>query len=442
MPKKEGKAEKKDTPHNEETAKKESKGKKSSAIAVIASQPEINIGLVGHVDHGKTTLTERLSGKWTDTHSEEIKRGITIRLGYADITFRQCPHCKPPACYTTSQTCGHCKSETKPLRTVSFVDAPGHESLMATMLAGAMIMDGVLLLVAANESCPQPQTREHLLALEIRGIKNLIVVQNKIDVVKREQAIKNHNEIKAFLKGTPYEKAPIIPLSAKHGINIDGLIQAIEEHLPTPKRDETKEPLMFVARSFDINRPGTDPLKLTGGVLGGALVQGKLRVHDEIEIRPGRKIEKENKTTYIPFTTTIVGLKTGGTMVEEVGPGGSIGVMTLLDPAVVKSDALTGSIVGHKGKLPPVLEEVALETHLLQRVVGSKEELVVEPIKMGEPLMLNVNSAATIGVVTQLSKNTIKCKLKLAVCAALGSRVTISRRLANRFRLIGYGMIK
>jgi translation initiation factor 2 subunit 3 len=146
-------------------------------------QPVINIGLVGHVDHGKTTLTEKLTGKWTDTHSEEIKRGITIRLGYADVTFRKCPQCAEPDCYMTGKTCPIHNVPTEFLRKVSFVDAPGHESLMATMLSGAAIIDGALLLVAANEFCPQPQTREHLMALEMSGINNLIIVQNKIDLV-------------------------------------------------------------------------------------------------------------------------------------------------------------------------------------------------------------------------------------------------------------------
>lgn len=112
-------------------------------------QPEINIGLVGHVNHGKTTLTEALTGKWTNTHSEEIKKGITIRLGYADSTFRKCPKCKEPEAYTTREKCS-CGEVSIPIRKVSFVDAPGHESLMATMLSGATIMDGAILLVAAD----------------------------------------------------------------------------------------------------------------------------------------------------------------------------------------------------------------------------------------------------------------------------------------------------
>ena len=416
---------------------KPKKAVKKENEASLESQPVINIGLVGHVDHGKTTLTERLSGKWTDTHSEEMKRGITIRLGYADVSIRRCEVCKK---FTVKEHCA-CGGNLVFVRKVSFVDAPGHESLMATMLAGSTIIDGALLLVAANEECPQPQTREHLMALQIMGLKNVIVVQNKVDLIKEDQAEKNYEQIKKFLKGTEYENAPIIPISARYNANMDFLLEAIEEYIGTPRRDPSREPLMFVARSFDINRPGTKPEQLQGGVLGGSLVQGKLKIGDQLEIRPGRKMEKQNQITYEPLTTTIVDLKTGGNSVPEVAPGGSIGLLTALDPSIVKADALVGSIVGHLGKLPPVWNKLVLEVHLLDRVVGSKEDLKVEPIKMNEPLMLNVNAAATVGVVTELKKGKVYSTLKLPVCAAPGSRVTISRRFTNRFRLIGYGII-
>jgi len=249
-------------------------------------QPEVSIGLVGHVDHGKTTLTEKLSGRWTDVHSEEIKRGITIRLGYADTIFRKCK-CKGSAAYTVDKKCLTCKSDSEILRKISFVDAPGHETLMATMLSGANIMDGALLLVAANEECPQPQTKEHLIALSIMGIKNVIIVQNKIDLVTAEQAKKNYLQIREMLKDTEYKDAPVIPISAIHNVNLDALIEAIQENIPTPKRDSKKDPIMFVARSFDINKPGTVPTKLQGGVLGGSIKQGVLKINDKIEIRPG-----------------------------------------------------------------------------------------------------------------------------------------------------------
>lgn len=422
----------------------------------LPKQPVLNIGMVGHVDHGKTTLLERLSGKWTDTHSEELKRGITIRLGYADVIFRKCPKCAESGergsqteltshvdakAYTTKEKCALCNSDTIPLRKASFVDAPGHESLMATMLAGATIMDGALLLVAANENCPQPQTREHLMALEIIGVKNVIVVQNKIDLVNEEQAFKNYEQIKNFLKGTSYENAPIIPISAQHKVGLDFLMKAIDKNIPTPTRDPNKEPLMLVARSFDINKPGVVPDKLVGGVLGGSLKQGILKVGEAIEIRPGRNLIEKNQQVWKPITTKITSLNSGGFELEQVAPSGSIGVLTSLDPSIVKSDQLTGSLAGLPGKLPKVWNELILNVHLLQRVVGTQEELNVEPIKMSEPLMLNANSAATVGIVVELRKNKIRCRLKLPVCADVGSRVTISRRIGNRFRLIGYGEI-
>ncbi len=405
-------------------------------------QPELNIGLVGHVDHGKTTLVEAITGKWTDTHSEEIKRGITIRLGYADAAFRKCPKCAEPAAFTTGEKCGVCGEKTLLARKVSFVDAPGHESLMATMLSGSAIMDGALLLIAANEKCPQPQTREHLVALQIVGIKHVVVVQNKVDLVSEEQALENYKQIKEFVKGTPYEDAPIVPISAQRRVNIDALVQAILGTIPVPQRKRDSDPMMLVARSFDINRPGALPKDLVGGVLGGAVRQGVFKVGQEVEIRPGRKVEKAGKVSWLPIVTRITGLVTGGSSIGEVGPGGSVGVQTSLDPGIVKADALAGTVVGLPGKLPPVWNEFRVEIHLLERVVGAKDNLVVEPLKVGETLMLNVNSSATVGIVAELKKSMVLLRLKLPVCAEAGSRVTLSRLLGSRWRLIGYGIIK
>ncbi len=406
----------------------------------LPAQPEINIGMVGHVDHGKTTLVKALSGKWTDTHSEEIKRGITIRLGYADVTIYRCGTCEGAEAFSVQPVCPRCKKPAVAVRKFSLVDAPGHESLMATMLCGANIIDGALLLVSAQEKCPQPQTMEHVQALQIVGIKNIIVVQNKIDLVTAEQAKRNFEEIKAFLKGTPYENAPVIPMSALHSVNLDVLLEAIQNTIPTPKRDLDKSPLMFVARSFDINKPGVVPEKMVGGVLGGALKQGKIAEGQEIAILPGFEIPE--KKQWKPLTTKVVSIMTGGVRVAEAGPGGSIAIMTLLDPAVVKSDKLVGSVVGLAGKLPPVWNELKLEPHLLERVVGAKDKLVVEPVKMGELLMLNVNAAATVGVVKSLSKKEIVCTLKRPVCAEAGANVVMSRNMGQRWRLIGYGTIK
>lgn len=440
------KATKQTTKKSSTVAKKATTKKTSSTASKTSSksqlvQSAINIGLVGHVDHGKTTLTKQLSGKWTDTHSEELKRGITIRLGYADSIFRKDPSLDAPACWTTQEKHPISGNDTQPVRKVSFVDAPGHESLMATMLSGASIMDGALLLVAANETCPQAQTQEHLMALELSGIKNVIVVQNKIDLVSEERALRNYKEIKKFLKGTSFEEAPIIPISAEHGSNIDILIDTIQQIIPTPQRDDSKQAQFFVARSFDVNKPGTKPSKLIGGILGGSVAQGKFKVGDTIELSPGRIVEEANKLVAKPLQTKIVGMMAGKTPVDELVPGGSVSILTALDPSIVKGDHLTGNLVGHVGELPPVWSELKLKPTILDRIVNVGEDLKIDPLIKKEMLLLNVHSAKTVGVVDELKKGFAYCKLKLPICASVGDKVTISRRVGNRFRLIGYGII-
>ncbi len=397
--------------------------------------------MVGHVDHGKTTLVSALSGVWTDTHSEELKRGISIRLGYADATFRKCPNCPEPQCYTVKDTCEGCDEPSEELRTVSFVDAPGHETLMATMLSGAAIMDGAMLVIAANETCPQPQTKEHLMALNIIGIKNIVIVQNKIDLVSKEKVIEHYHQIKEFVKGTVAEGAPIVPISAQQNINIDALIMAMEEMIPTPVHKSDKPPHMLIARSFDINKPGTPIKSITGGVIGGTLTEGVLHPGDELEIRPGRKVESDGATRWVPIKTKVSMVIAGKEGVEEATPGGLLAVGTTLDPTLTKSDSLTGQVAGLPETLPPIHDDFKLELHLLERVVGVSDEEEIGPIKTSEPLMLNVGTATTVGVVTSARKDIAEVKLKRPVCAEIGSTVAISRRVGSRWRLIGVGVI-
>ena len=413
-----------------------------SKTAPMPRQPEVNIGTIGHVDHGKTTLVQALTGTWASRHSEELKRGITIKLGYADMPIYKCPKCPAPKNYTNKPVCEFCNSEAEFVRAISFVDAPGHEALMATMLSGAAIMDGAILVIAADEPCPQPQTREHLAAAEVSGIKNIIIVQNKIDIVDEKRARKSYDEIKAFVKGTVAENAPIIPLSAQRNINIDVLLEAMQELIPTPKRDDTQDPLMFIIRSFDTNKPGTNIEDIGGGIIGGTIAQGKFKVGEEIEIRPGIAVEREGKTVYNPLISEIVSLSAGNRDVQEATSGGLVGVGTLLDPSYSKADGLTGSIAGITGKLPPTLTELTLETHTLERVVGTKEQLKVEKINPDEQLLLHIGSAVNVGKVISIKPGVIKVKLTRPICALPGARVAISRKITSRWRLIGYGLIK
>ncbi|HIA89530.1 MAG TPA: translation initiation factor IF-2 subunit gamma [Candidatus Poseidoniales archaeon] len=407
----------------------------------LPRQPEVNIGLVGHVDHGKTTLTQALSGVWTDKHSEERKRGISIKLGYADTAFYKSENGE---FYPAGRRPDGGKDIAGELqRVVSFVDAPGHETLMAIMITGASIMDGAMLMVAANESCPQPQTREHLMALGIAGIENIVVVQNKVDLVSKERALESFQEIKEFLSGTIAKNAPIIPVSAHHDVNLDILIEAIEVFIPTPQRSKAEKAVMHIARSFDINRPGARPEQLQGGVIGGSIVSGTFNIGDVVEIGPGRKIEKKKKVSYEPIKTTITSMQGGGNNLESMQAGGLCGLATPLDPAVTASDNLSGQVLAKVGELPPVREIIAIEINLLEEMVGSDEEKPdkVAPLRSGEMLMVNISTATSVGVVSNIGGGKATLNLRLPVVAEDGGRISLSRRSGTRWRLIGYGVI-
>ena len=296
-------------------------------------------------------------------------------------------------------------------------------------------MDGALLVIAANELCPQPQTAEHLVALDTLGVKNIVIAQNKVDLVTKEQAVENYNAIKKFVKGSCAEDAPIIPIAAHYNANIDILIQAIEDVIVTPKRDQTKPLRMNVARSFDINKPGDEPADLKGGVLGGSISFGKVAVGDEIEIKPGIK----KKNVYRTVITKVMSLNAGGVSVDHASPGGLIAIGTELDPSLTKADNMSGSVVGSPGTLPEVRENLVLEVKLMERLIGGIGEQI-KPLVKGEPLMLSSGSAVTVGVVMNPGKG--EFALKLPICAEKGGKVALSRRIGARWHLIGYGVIK
>ncbi len=408
-----------------------------SKTAEKPNQAEINLGMIGHVDHGKSSLVQAFSGKFPDTHSEEIRRGISIRLGYADCEFRQ----NKDGSFTTENT-----KDSKVIRRISFVDAPGHEVLMATMLSGAAIMDAVVLVISATEPVPMPQTREHLAAMNIIDMERLIVVQNKIELVSEEEAIKNYEDIQTFLDREWIKDAknvPIIPISAIHKTNLDIVIQKIEENFKTPKRDPDVSPFMLIARSFDINKPGMTPNEMSGGVVGGSISQGSLEVGMDIEIRPGVNAGGKWK----PIVTKISSLQSGFGKLDKALPGGLIGVGTELDPSMTKNDRLVGHVLGKPGELPPIYDKITFDGIFLDRIVGikSEEDQKVPQLPKGSKVMLNVGTAKTVGTIEKSSqkenKGRFTADLVLPVCAKIDTRLAISVLIDRRWRLIGYGTL-
>merc|ERR1719160_472573 len=217
---------------------------------VISRQATNNVGTIGHVAHGKSTVVKGLSGIHTIRFKQEKERNITIKLGYANAKLYKSddPSVERPDCY---KSFGSSTPDVVPcdkggnyklVRHVSFVDCPGHDILMATMLNGAAVMDAALLLIAGNEVCPQPQTSEHLAAVEIMRLKHIIILQNKIDLIKEGQAAAQHDDIKKFVAGTVADGAPIIPISAVLKYNIDVIAEYLTTQVPIPPRVFTNAP--------------------------------------------------------------------------------------------------------------------------------------------------------------------------------------------------------
>lgn len=399
-------------------------------------QPTINIGTVGHVAHGKTTIVKCVSGINTIKHKSELERNITIKLGYANAKIYAC-ECERPQKYSTNDKfCEKCKAEKTLVRHISFVDCPGHDVLMATMLNGTAIMDSAMLLIAANEPCPQPQTIEHLIALEIMDLKDIVVLQNKIDLTTKEESYEQHKQIKEFLN-TANIKAPIVPVSGQLNVNIDAVLDFLVNFIKQPERNLVEDPRMVVIRSFDVNKPGTSYKKLSGAIIGGSIVTGVINAGDEIEIRPGTVQQTESGFVCTPLVTKAISLYSERTKLDKAIPGGLIGVGTNLDPYCSKSDKLVGMVMGLKGKMPPVFQKIKVRYSLFEKTATVKKK----DIEKDDTILLNVSSTSTGCKILEITKEEGYFELNSPVCVAIGERAAISRKVKGNWRLIGYGEI-
>jgi translation initiation factor 2 subunit 3 len=420
---------------------------------VISRQATINIGTIGHVAHGKSTTVKAISGVKTVRFKKELVSNITIKLGYANAKIFEAEGMKRPECYWaggsgTPDTAPHpiSNNPSKLVRHVSFVDCPGHDILMATMLNGAAVMDAALLLIAGNEPCPQPQTREHLAAVEIMKLKHIIILQNKIDLVKESSAQQQYEDIRRFIQGTIADSSPIIPVSAQLKYNIDVVCEYLVKSVPVPTRDFLASPRMIVVRSFDVNKPGEEVDHLRGGVAGGTIVCGVLKLGHEIEIRPGIMAkDKDGGVKCTPIRSRIISLFAEANELQYAVPGGLIGAGTKIDPTLTRADRLVGQVLGEVGKLPDIYVELEITFFLLRRLLGVKsdgEQGKVDKLQKGEILMVNIGSMSTGGRVLVVKKDLARLALTSPVCTEIGEKLALSRRVEKHWRLIGWGQIR
>lgn len=403
---------------------------------VLARQATHCIGTLGHVSEGKSTLIRALTGVKTQRHQKEQIRNITIHLGYANCKVYQNSETGALVAQKTSDPAPEGSTLVAHL---SFVDCPGHEAFLATMLGGTSIMDTACFVIAANQTViPQPQTYEHLVAADMMDLSRIMILQNKLDLITKEDAIANEAKIRAFTTDTIAESAPLYPICAQHGWNIQDVLEHILS-LPAPKRDLQANMSMTCVRSFDCNKPHQwipGQSVLTGGIIGGTLLEGVCVVGDWIELRPGFL---DTSGTAHPIITQITGLRCEETSLPYAVPGSLIAIETTMDPSLTAANRCVGQRIGFVGSLPPIVGELTVKFKRFKRDNHSFKHA-----KEGDLVRVCANVLTVEGVIVEVPEKKIRrIQLKRPLCLAKGEMVSIMRmnKDAGRELLEGCGKV-
>lgn len=389
---------------------------------IIKNQATINIGTAGTVSNGKSTTVRAVTGIRTQRHKKEIEKNLTINLGYANVKIFQdmktgfLSVAKSNVNEMVHPVTG---DEMKLVRHISYVDTPGHNSYVATMISGTSLMDSALLIIAANEpKVPTQQCYEHLLALNRAGVSNILVLQNKMDLVSKKEAVDNLNKIREFIAGSPIEDSVILPISAQFGTNIDQVVKYLRHGVGEPMRKLNEPVRITIVRSFDVNKPNCKYTDLIGGVIGGSLTQGVLFVGDWIEIRPGVKMP-DGKCH--PLLAKVVSLYSEKNKMEYAIPGGLIAIGLDIDAGLTRNNVLVGSVAGQPGTLPPVYDKMLIKYAKLRR------DVKLDKIKAGDKIVLSANSAVINAVVEKADKKRVLLKAERVICGDVGMSVALLR---------------
>ena len=402
----------------------------------ICKQPVLNVGMLGSVSDGKSTCVRELTGIKTQRHSSEKTRNITIKPGYANLKIWSdgdklySTDSKPTILSKNDRDCNL-------VHHLSFIDCPGHQELILTMLGSIRLMDAVIVIVSAADPIEKkPQLIQHLAAIKLSGIKKILVCLNKLDLVTKDVANERYEELQKVLSKFDIKPIKIIPTSFNKKIGVSWLLQEIlDNFIPNNNVDEVSR--FMATRSFDINKPGSNWNDLKGGVLGGSLFNGKLNVDDVIEIRPGICGKGKNgKLISQPIKTKILSIKTDQEELENMLPGGLMGVGTDIDPFYCKDDQLAGNIIGLEGTLPSVYDSIELKFELIEDFGG-----VWKP-KVNDNVFLQVGTLSISSILTQVLKKTIKLSLSRPACIDEDLMIMISHKEDGIMKIVASGKIK
>jgi translation initiation factor 2 subunit 3 len=271
-------------------------------------------------------------------------------------------------------------------------------------------------------------------------LRHILILQNKIDLVKEVQAKEQYEQIIKFVEGTVAEKAPVIPISAQLKYNIEAICEYLVKKVPIPSRDFTCQPKLIIIRSFDVNKPGCEVDDLKGGVAGGSILRGVLKVGDEIEVRPGVVTkDAQGKFSCRPIKSKILSLYAEQNDLQYAVPGGLIGVGTKIDPELCRADRMVGHALGAVDSLPDIYSDIEISSFLLRRLLGVRTEgdkkgAKVQKLTKGELLMLNIGSLSTGARVTAVKAELAKLQLNSPVCTEIGEKVALSRKIDKHWR--------
>lgn len=400
---------------------------------IIKKQATFNTGIVGHVSHGKSTLTYKLTGTRTQRHSSEKKTNDrTVKLGYANAKIYLNP--ETGLTKVTPSSVDSCVdpvtgTEMTLVKHVSFPDCPGHDEFMATMLGGSSVMDMAFLVVAGNQPIPQVQTYEHLLALGQTDITKVLVIHNKLDLLSKEETHASLAELKGFLEGSPADGAPIVPMSAELGYNLEEVCRYLCYQVDTTefKRDYHRPARMTVVRSFNVNKPSSSVFDLKGAVVGGSVYRGILSVGDHIELKPGIiRPGPKGKPVLQPLIGVVVSIQSDERHdLKQAVPGGLIGVELTLDSGFSTADKLVGFQLGHVGTLSNSYDEITGKLKLLRNV----NHVEPEPFKPGDKVKIVSGSSmsTTATVITVGKKKSVTIKTDTPITIDIGTKIAVMR---------------
>lgn len=384
-------------------------------------QPLVIISTLGNVSNGKSSLIRTMTGSNPMTHSKELKKNMTINLGYTNIKFYKCETCLEENCYKINEEiCEKCGTKNKLKLHASICDCPGHQDLRDTSLSGATNMDFCLLVVSTD--CEKDLiTNDHYKTIERLNLKDsTIIVHNKLDLISKEKALENYGKIKKI-----YDVKYVIPMCVQFGFGLNYLIKYMVESIPRPINknfiEKIKKPLKgTIIRSFDVNKPGTEINKLCGSVIGITIKTGKIKIGDEIKIIPG--IIYKNGT-HKEIKSYVNSLKTENTSLEVAYPGGLIGVGLSIDPCLGKEDRLIGNFIVNSNDE----NNKIFKTCTIKYEEENKKECDEIKIKKKETYKMIISSTKRLVKIDSINKEnkTVKITSSIVFAGEVGDKMIL-----------------